>query len=150
MSIRSERMPRKRQNHLMRKRQNHLMRKRQNHLMRMCASAGGLYLVTEVFSIGKYNIFITACQINIEFEMPWVILISARTPFSGPLIRCFSGYHIHAGGCVLPAKTWRMSPCFFGGFVDAAAGGGGLISLPAYLIAGLPFHTAIGINKVSS
>ena len=39
---------------------------------------------------------------------------------------------------------------FLGGFVDAIAGGGGLISLPAYLIAGLPVHTAIGTNKVSS
>lgn len=37
-----------------------------------------------------------------------------------------------------------------GGFVDAVAGGGGLISLPAYLIAGLPVHFAIGTNKVSS
>ena len=39
---------------------------------------------------------------------------------------------------------------FLGGFVDAVAGGGGLISLPAYLIAGLPAHTAIGTNKISS
>lgn len=39
---------------------------------------------------------------------------------------------------------------FLGGFVDAVAGGGGLISLPAYLIAGLPVHMAIGTNKVSS
>ena len=36
--------------------------------------------------------------------------------------------------------------CFFvflAGFVDSIAGGGGLISLPAYMIAGLPVHTAI-------
>lgn len=39
---------------------------------------------------------------------------------------------------------------FFAGFVDSVAGGGGLISLPAYLIAGLPVHFAIGTNKVSS
>jgi len=39
---------------------------------------------------------------------------------------------------------------FIAGFVDAIAGGGGLISLPAYLIAGLPAHTAIGTNKMSS
>ena len=31
---------------------------------------------------------------------------------------------------------------FLGGFVDAVAGGGGLISLPAYLIAGVPPHNA--------
>ncbi|MFQ8983692.1 MAG: sulfite exporter TauE/SafE family protein [Evtepia sp.] len=36
------------------------------------------------------------------------------------------------------------------GFVDAVAGGGGLISLPAYLMAGLPAHVAIGTNKLSS
>ena len=39
---------------------------------------------------------------------------------------------------------------FLGGFVDSIAGGGGLISLPAYLIAGLPAHYAIGTNKISS
>ena len=39
---------------------------------------------------------------------------------------------------------------FLGGFVDAIAGGGGLISLPAYLIAGLPVHMSIGTNKMSS
>lgn len=39
---------------------------------------------------------------------------------------------------------------FLAGFVDAVAGGGGLISLPAYLLAGLPVHAAIGTNKLSS
>lgn len=39
---------------------------------------------------------------------------------------------------------------FLAGFVDAVAGGGGLISLPAYLIAGLPVHFAIATNKMSS
>lgn len=39
---------------------------------------------------------------------------------------------------------------FLGGFVDAVAGGGGLISLPAYMIAGVPVHMAIGTNKLSS
>jgi uncharacterized membrane protein YfcA len=36
---------------------------------------------------------------------------------------------------------------FLAGFVDAVAGGGGLISLPAYLMAGLPTHLALGTNK---
>lgn len=36
------------------------------------------------------------------------------------------------------------------GYVDAIAGGGGLISLPAYLFAGLPVHAAIATNKMSS
>lgn len=39
---------------------------------------------------------------------------------------------------------------FFAGFVDAIAGGGGLISVPAYLAAGLPPHYALGNNKFSS
>lgn len=36
------------------------------------------------------------------------------------------------------------------GFVDSAAGGGGLISLPAYLFAGLPAHYTYGTNKFSA
>lgn len=36
------------------------------------------------------------------------------------------------------------------GFIDSIAGGGGLISLPAYLISGLPVHTSIATNKLSS
>lgn len=32
---------------------------------------------------------------------------------------------------------------FLAGFVDAIAGGGGLISLPAYMFAGVPVHNAI-------
>lgn len=39
---------------------------------------------------------------------------------------------------------------FLAGLVDAIGGGGGLISLPAYLIAGFPPHTAIATNKMSS
>ena len=39
---------------------------------------------------------------------------------------------------------------FAAGFVDSIAGGGGLISLPAYLISGLPVHTSIATNKLSS
>lgn len=39
---------------------------------------------------------------------------------------------------------------FLGGFVDSIAGGGGLISLPAYIMTGLPVHFCIGTNKLSS
>lgn len=39
---------------------------------------------------------------------------------------------------------------FIGGIVDAIGGGGGLITLPAFMIAGFPVHFAIGTNKVSS
>ncbi len=39
---------------------------------------------------------------------------------------------------------------FLAGVVDAVAGGGGLISLPAYLISGLPVHNAIATNKTAA
>lgn len=39
---------------------------------------------------------------------------------------------------------------FIGSFVDAIGGGGGLVTLPAYLFVGLPAHLAIGTNKMSS
>ncbi|MCI1930111.1 MAG: TSUP family transporter [Clostridia bacterium] len=39
---------------------------------------------------------------------------------------------------------------FLAGFVDSIGGGGGLISLPAYFIAGIPMHNAIATNKLSS
>ena len=39
---------------------------------------------------------------------------------------------------------------FTAGFVDAVAGGGGLISLPAYMLAGVPTHQAAGCNKFSA
>lgn len=39
---------------------------------------------------------------------------------------------------------------FIAGFVDAVAGGGGLISLPSYMLAGLPVHYSLATNKLSS
>lgn len=39
---------------------------------------------------------------------------------------------------------------FLAGFVDSVAGGGGIISIPAYLLAGLPAQLAAGTNKISS
>ena len=39
---------------------------------------------------------------------------------------------------------------FLGGLVDSIAGGGGLITLPAYYAVGIPAHMALGTNKVSS
>lgn len=39
---------------------------------------------------------------------------------------------------------------FLAGLIDSIAGGGGLISLPAFLFAGLPMHSAIATNKLSS
>ena len=39
---------------------------------------------------------------------------------------------------------------FIAAFIDAIGGGGGLISLPAYYLAGLPPHLAAGTNKMSA
>ena len=39
---------------------------------------------------------------------------------------------------------------FCASFVDAIGGGGGIISVPVYLIAGLPTHLALGTNKLSA
>lgn len=51
--------------------------------------------------------------------------------------------------------TWQMliivcPLAFLAGFVDSVAGGGGLISLPAYYLAGLPPVLAAGTNKLSA
>ena len=54
---------------------------------------------------------------------------------------------IHIG---LPMLLFLMLMTGFAGFVDSAAGGGGLISLPAYLFSGLPVHFAYGTNKFSA
>ena len=39
---------------------------------------------------------------------------------------------------------------FLASFMDAIAGGGVIISVPTYLLAGVPMHMALGTNKVSS
>lgn len=39
---------------------------------------------------------------------------------------------------------------FAASFVDAIGGGGGIISVPVYLFAGLPTHLALGTNKLSA
>jgi uncharacterized membrane protein YfcA len=39
---------------------------------------------------------------------------------------------------------------FLGGLIDSMAGGGGLISLPSLLAAGIPPHVALATNKVQS
>ena len=51
--------------------------------------------------------------------------------------------------------TWKMLlivpvGVFFASVVDGIAGGGGMISLPAYFLAGLPAHLALGTNKLSA
>ena len=43
-----------------------------------------------------------------------------------------------------------IAAAFAGGFIDSIAGGGGLITMPALLLSGVPPHQSLGINKVSA
>ena len=43
-----------------------------------------------------------------------------------------------------------LAAAFFAGFVDSIAGGGGLIAIPAMLLAGIPPLEALGTNKLQS
>ena len=45
---------------------------------------------------------------------------------------------------------WLGGLIFLGSFIDAIAGGGGLITLPAYILTGIPMHMALASNKFSS
>ena len=51
---------------------------------------------------------------------------------------------------ILESITIYLIVCplvFLGGFVDSIAGGGGFISLPAYIMSGLPVHMAIKFSN---
>jgi uncharacterized membrane protein YfcA len=39
---------------------------------------------------------------------------------------------------------------FLAGFIDSAVGGGGTISIPAYMLTGMPTHYVFGTNKLSA
>lgn len=49
-------------------------------------------------------------------------------------------------------STWAILTAigFLAGFIDAIAGGGGLLSIPALLTLGIPPHTALGTNKLAA
>jgi uncharacterized protein len=49
----------------------------------------------------------------------------------------------------IPQIVFLAAMIFLAGFVDSIAGGGGLISLPAYFAVGLPPHAALATNKFS-
>lgn len=50
----------------------------------------------------------------------------------------------------LPTLALLFSAAFIAGLVDAIAGGGGLITVPALLAAGLPPQLALGTNKLQA
>ena len=54
--------------------------------------------------------------------------------------------------CGFPWWTVLMvcAGVFCASFMDAIGGGGGIISVPSYLLAGIPVHFALGTNKLSS
>ena len=41
-----------------------------------------------------------------------------------------------------------LAAAFGGGFIDSIAGGGGLLTIPALLMSGLPPHLVLGTNKL--
>ena len=46
---------------------------------------------------------------------------------------------------------WYLVPLLFvAGVLDGIAGGGGIIALPAYLLTGMPVHSAYACNKLQS
>lgn len=52
------------------------------------------------------------------------------------------------GTLSISAFLWLLLAGLLAGFVDAIAGGGGIISLPALLATGMPPHLALGTNKL--
>ncbi len=58
-------------------------------------------------------------------------------------VLCFLGSYLITIKFLVLALLW-----FLGAFIDSIAGGGGLITLPAYMASGLPPHLALGTNKM--
>lgn len=52
--------------------------------------------------------------------------------------------------CSLLTYAIGIAAAFTGGFIDSIAGGGGLITMPALLLTGVPPHQSLGTNKVSA
>lgn len=50
----------------------------------------------------------------------------------------------------LSTITICATAALVGGFIDAIAGGGGLLTVPALLVSGLPPHLALGTNKIGA
>ena len=44
--------------------------------------------------------------------------------------------------------AWLMLAAFLAGFVDSIAGGGGLVAVPALILAGCPPVTTLATNKL--
>lgn len=46
--------------------------------------------------------------------------------------------------------VFLLGIAFLAGLIDSIAGGGGLLTIPSFLVAGIPPHLAIGTNKLQS
>ena len=53
-------------------------------------------------------------------------------------------------GAMLVTLSICVTASFIAGFIDSIAGGGGLITLPAYYAVGIPAHMALGTNKFAN
>lgn len=53
---------------------------------------------------------------------------------------------------LLEPNAWAIITAIglIAGFIDAVAGGGGLLSIPALLTLGIPPHLALGTNKLAA
>ena len=72
------------------------------------------------------------------------------------ILSALDGLSLHLG-CSMTAADLTVKMVlitvvgvFLGSFMDAIAGGGGIITVPTYLLAGLPVHFALGTNKLSA
>lgn len=50
----------------------------------------------------------------------------------------------------MPQLCFLLAASFLAGFMDSIAGGGGLISMPAYVLTGMPMHLVYGCNKFAT
>ena len=77
-----------------------------------------------------------------------------------PIILCYNGVRqilvIQWGNIMFDmiisfeSFIFLMIASFLAGFLDSIAGGGGLITLPAYMLSGLPMHMVYACNKFAA
>jgi uncharacterized protein len=77
------------------------------------------------------------------------MVLPGRDLRPGPVIDC-PPVEAFFAGLSLPAFAGLAAAVFLAGAVDALAGGGGLITLPAYMAVGLDPALVLGTNKLSA
>jgi uncharacterized protein len=58
------------------------------------------------------------------------------------------GIGMEITGFTTELLTFLFLAAFVAGFIDTLAGGGGLITLPAIMMSGIPLLSALGTNKL--